>query len=645
MKYPANKMWIVGALLACAAPCALAQSIDAKVASMALSSGQRIDGFIVHYKPGMAPNGAAAAQDIYAASSSLMRSSTAMSAIQTNALRTAGFSFKRKTSVGGYVVRASKALDGPSAMALMREAAANPAVESIEPDVRLYPFRDYRLEDVSTGTPNDPNFSYQWHFRAGDGTPETIGRDTQAFANKGGSNAAKAWSLSQGEGVVVAVIDTGATSHPDLDTSLTDQSYDFISDALVSGRATDGRAKGAWDLGDWTTDSKYLASNGGCVDNVAILPEPSSWHGTHVMGNIAELTDNGVGMAGVAGKARVLPIRALGHCGGSTSDIADAIVWAAGGHVDGLDDNAFPAQVINMSLGGEGACSASTDLGKAINTAMSLGATVIVAAGNSAQDASTTSPANCPGVVTVASNGITGKPAFYSNYGANVSLSAPGGGVYPNDASTGTPVAAGFAWSAINAGTTVPEGPTYGSMAGTSQATPEVAGAAALMIAARKKAGLPVLTPNLVKDYLTSTTRGFPQSNGQSYGIGILDTFAAVTKALDPNSSPAQSAIPLVNGVVVRRDVGYNASEIVYKFVVPAKTRVATFRTMGGSGDVSLVVGKDTVPVTTTGPYSSAHVGNNESVTISAPAAGTYYMRVTGIGPTTSFSVVAMTVQ
>lgn len=121
-------------------------------------------------------------------------------------------------------------------------------------------------------------------------------------------------------------------------------------------------------------------------------------------------------------------------------------------------------------------------------------------------------------------------------------------------------------------------------MAGTSQATPEVAGAAALMIAARKKAGLPVLTPNLVKDYLTSTTRGFPQSNGQSYGIGILDTFAAVTKALDPNSSPAQSAIPLVNGVVVRRDVGYNASEIVYKFVVPAKTRVATFRTMGERG-------------------------------------------------------------
>ncbi len=645
MKHLVKNKWIFGALLASMAPCALGQTVDAKVASVTLPSGQRIDGFIVHYKAGMAPAGNAAAQDISAAGSSLARSSTAGSSVLANAFRTSGFSFKRKTAVGGYVVRASKALDGPAAEALMREAAANPAVESIEPDIRLYPFRDYRLQDATSGAPNDPNFSYQWHFRAGDGTTETIGRDTQAFANKGGSNAVKAWSLSQGDGVVVAVIDTGATAHPDLDTSLTDQSYDFISDAFVSGRSADGRARGAWDLGDWTTDSKYLAANGGCVDNSQIPPEASSWHGTHVMGNIAELTDNGVGMAGVAGKAKVLPIRALGHCGGSTSDIADAVVWAAGGHVDGLDDNAFPAQVINMSLGGGGACSATTDLGKAINTAMSLGVSVIVAAGNSGEDASNTSPANCPGVVTVASNGITGKPAFYSNYGSNVTLSAPGGGVFPNDASSGTPVAAGFAWSAINAGETVPAAPTYGSMAGTSQATPEVAGAAALMIAARKKAGLPALTPNQVKDYLTSTTRGFPQSNGQSYGVGILDTYAAVTKALDPNSSPSQSAIPLVSGVVVRREAGYNASEIIYKFVVPASARVATFRTMGGSGDVSLVVGKDTVPVTTTGAYSSAHTGNNESVTISAPAAGTYYMRVTGITPTTSFSVMAMSVQ
>lgn len=632
--------WLCGAALCFSAAGAAAQTVDTslKVASIPLTTNDRIGGFIVHYKAGTRSPSAAAVQAFTAARSLVAATPGTMS---TNALRTASFRFARATASGGMVVRPGKPLDGTAAMALMKQVAANPSVESVEPDVLLRAFRDVRPADATTGTPNDPNFSYQWHFRAGDGTMEKIGNDTQSFANYGGSNAVKAWSLSQGDGVVVAVLDTGATQHPDLDNSLTDQSYDFISDAFISGRAADGRAKGAWDQGDWTTGSTYLASNGGCVDNVAVMPEDSSWHGTHVMGNVAELTDNGVGMAGVAYKARVLPVRVLGHCGGLTSDIADAVVWAAGGHVDGVDDNPHPAQVINMSLGGGGVCNASTDVGKAIATAIDRGVTVVVAAGNDGQDAGTTSPASCPGVITVASNGITGKPAFYSNYGSVVTLSAPGGGAYANDASSGTLVAAGFAWSAINSGSTVPSTPTYGSMAGTSQATPEVAGAVALMISARAKAGLAALTPGQVKTYLARTARAFPQQPSQSYGAGILDTYAAVQRAMVV-SDPSADALALTNGVPLKYQGDGTMSEVLFKLVVPATSRGLTLRTLGGSGDVTLLVRKDTPPSVGSAQYTSAHVGNNESVTINNAAAGTYYMLVTGVAGGTTFSAMGL---
>lgn len=632
---------LLGAALCLTAAATQAQTtvdVGGKIASLPLTTHDRVDGFIVHYKPGAKSVPVKAVQAFMAARSVV---SSRSASATTHAVPLASFHFARMTASGGVVIHPGKALDGKSALELMKQVAADPSVQSVEPDVRMYPFRDLRAADATMGTPDDPSFSYQWHFRAGDGTMEKIGNDTQAFANDGGSNAAKAWSLSQGDGVVVAVIDTGATQHPDLDTSLADDSYDFISDAFVSGRSTDGRAKGAWDLGDWTTGDTYLASNGGCVDNVNVSPESSSWHGTHVMGNVAELTDNGVGMAGVAYKARVLPIRALGHCGGSTSDIADAVVWAAGGHVDGLDDNPHPAQVINLSLGGSGQCNASTDMGRAIAAAIDRGATVVVAAGNSAQDASSTSPANCPGVITVAANGITGKPAFYSNYGSVVTLSAPGGGGYANDASSGTLVAAGFAWSAINSGDTVPATPTYGAMAGTSQATPEVAGAVALMISARQEAGLPVLSPGQIKTYLARTVRAFPQKPSLAYGAGILDTYAAVSRAMAV-SDPSVDALPLANGVATKYQGDGTVSEVLFKFVVPSPVRALTLRTFGGSGDVTLLVSKDAAPAVGSAQYTSAHTGNNESVTLTNAAAGTYYLLATNVTSGTTFSAMGL---
>ncbi len=82
------------------------------------------------------------------------------------------------------------------------------------------------------------------------------------------------------------------------------------------------------------------------------IAEPSSWHGTHVAGTIGAIGNNGMGVAGINWVSQIVPVRVLGKCGGYVSDIADGIVWASGGTVTGLPDNANPARVLNLSLGG-----------------------------------------------------------------------------------------------------------------------------------------------------------------------------------------------------------------------------------------------------------------------------------------------------
>ena len=131
-----------------------------------------------------------------------------------------------------------------------------------------------------------------------------------------------------------------------------------------------------------------------------------------------------MGIVGVADLARVQPVRVLGRCGGRTSDIADAIIWAAGGHVDGVPDNAYPAKIINMSIGTVTQCPAAYQ--RAINIARSKGAIVVAAAGNGNTEASKYAPANCMGVITVGATTKAGTRASFSNYGTRVNISAPG---------------------------------------------------------------------------------------------------------------------------------------------------------------------------------------------------------------------------
>ena len=390
----------------------------------------------------------------------------------------------RATATGANVLQLSRTMSLAEARQLAAELKARDAsVDYAEPDRIM----------TAMAVPNDPSYSQQWDL----------------YEAAGGINVTGAWDRSTGSGINVAVIDTGYRPHADLSGQIL-QGYDFIASTSIANDGN-GRDSDASDPGDWTPA-------GSCSAGVPGQDQASSWHGTHVAGTIAARTNNGAGIAGIAYNAKIVPARVLGRCGGYTSDIADAIVWASGGSVNGVPANANKARVLNLSLGGSGACDTTTQ--SAINSARSRGAVVVVAAGNSNVDAANSSPANCAGVIAVAAVGRSGGKASYSNYGSVVDVAAPGG-----DNGAGI-------LSTLNSGTSTPAADSYAYYMGTSMATPHVAGVAALMLAAN-----PNLTPDQVEATLKSTARAFPAAcNG--CGAGIVDAQAAVNAALAGTGSP-----------------------------------------------------------------------------------------------------------
>lgn len=389
----------------------------------------------------------------------------------------------------------------PSALPLDRMAAIASALEA-DPLVRYAdPVRRARAMRV----PNDPLFAQQWAL-------------TDELA---GIGAPAAWDLQTGDAsITVAVVDTGVLPHPDLDGRLL-PGYDFISDP-GNARDGDGRDGNARDEGDWR-------SPGDCGDPFG---EPSSWHGTIVAGLIGANADNGVGIAGVDWHARILPVRVLGKCGGAFDDILAGMLWASGVPIAGVPANPTPAKVINLSLGGEGACDGAIQ--EAVDDALAQGSVVVVAAGNSAEDATSFAPASCSGVVTVGAVARGGDRSSYSNFGNRIDISAPGGD-FPAD---------GLMVSTGDEGATTPTNPSYVHAAGTSLSAPLVTGTVSLMLARN-----PLLTPGRTLGILQGTARGYPvgtSCQAGACGAGILDTGLAVASTIPGSQTPPPNAVTVV---------------------------------------------------------------------------------------------------
>jgi serine protease len=392
----------------------------------------------------------------------------------------------RATSGGARVLRTAKRLGAADAAKLLASLRADPAVAYAEPDSLL---------QAKAADPNDTYFEFQWNLSE----------------QPGGMRVTRAWDVTRGSGEVVAVVDTGITSHVDLDANVL-PGYDMINDPDNS-RDGDGRDPNPNDEGDWT-------DIGQCADGTPQMA--SSWHGTHVAGIIAAVAGNAEGIAGIAPQAKILPVRVLGPCGGRTSDIADALVWASGGHVDGVPDNANPARVINLSLGGTEACSQAFQ--DAINTANGMGAAVVTAAGNESVQAATSSPGNCQNVINVAASGPSGALAPYSNFGSAVDLTAPGGDMTPGPGVTADSGVPGGILSTLNDGPTTVGPEAYYFAEGTSAAAPHVSAAAALLMAQMG----PGATPAAVEARLKRTARPVPGGCTPGCGAGLADAAAAV---------------------------------------------------------------------------------------------------------------------
>ncbi|MDX3451064.1 S8 family serine peptidase [Streptomyces sp. ME02-8801-2C] len=383
--------------------------------------------------------------------------------------------FQRRLGTGAALVDLGEELSKTDVADVIAEYQADPQVAYVVPDRLKKPMAD----------PNDTEYAKQWDL----------------FESTAGMRVPGAWTTSTGTGVTVAVIDTGYVTHSDVAANIVG-GYDFISDTAVSVDGN-GRDSNPADPGDWYAAGECEQTEG----------SDSSWHGTHVAGTIAAVANNSKGVAGIAYNAKISPVRALGKCGGYDSDIIDAITWASGGTVSGVPANTNVAKVINMSLGGGGACSAATQ--SAITGAVNRGTTVVVAAGNENANASTSNPANCNNVITVGATGRTGARASYSNYGSVVDISAPGG-----EMSTGT---ANGILSTLNSGTKTPGTESYAYYQGTSMATPHIAGLVALMKSANSS-----LTPAQIETAIKSNARALPVSCSLGCGAGLADATKTV---------------------------------------------------------------------------------------------------------------------
>jgi len=397
------------------------------------------------------------------AGATLAPRSLELGALGTTSLSDTG----RRTSGGEKILR----LNSVGARAADTGALKDGTLEAVEqlkqrPDVE-YAHPNYIFR-MFANSPDDVCYTQhkQWSLLNNGAGPDE---------SPGGINMPKAWLRGHGsQQITVSVVDTGIVAqHADLNKSNLINGYSFVSP---------NRGSNPTDSGDGT-----------------------HYHGTHVASVIGAVSsNNGKGMAGINWAVHVQPVRVLGAGGnGSFTDIADGLRWAAGLPVPGAPNNANPAKVINMSLGGAINCSEVQGMQVAIDDVTAKGALVIVAAGNDADDAGGYTPAGCRNVLAVSASGPTGALAPYSNFGSAVGILAPGGD------------------------TSLPDGGVLGAVdqnafsfyQGTSMATPHVAGVAALVLSR-----FPQLSPTQLAERIKSNAiPRSPMQCLQPCGSGLLN--------------------------------------------------------------------------------------------------------------------------
>jgi serine protease len=333
----------------------------------------------------------------------------------------------------------------------------NPNVEYAEPNVMVY----------ALFQPNDPFFPNQWH----------LDNNTS-----GGINIKAAWDIQKGDPVViVAVIDTGIA-------------YELY-----------GSFRKAPDFANTTFVPGY-----NFVNNTTHANDDNS-HGTHVAGTIAQSTNNGLGVAGVAFNAALMPVKVLDKNGsGTATNVANGIYFAAD----------HGAKVINLSLGSS---QASLTIKNALAYAYSKGVTIVCAAGN---EFNSGNPPSYPAAfdeycIAVGATRFDETRSYYSSTGSYLDIAAPGGDTSVNQSGDG--YADGILQQTFNPNTKNPADFGYWFFQGTSMATPHVAGVAALLISKG------TMGPDNVRAALQSTAKDKgPPGWDPEYGAGIVNALAAL---------------------------------------------------------------------------------------------------------------------
>jgi serine protease len=370
----------------------------------------------------------------------------------------------------------------------------------------------------------------------------------------------------------VAVIDTGITTHPDLDSTSTAPQilpgYDFITSTTAAGDSN-ARDNDPTDTGDF-------------CGSVA-----STWHGTRIAGLIAAHTNNSVGVAGIHWAGRVLPVRVAGRCGALLSDLIDGMRWAAGLSVDGVPANANPARVINVSFGSTNACDSAYQ--SAIDEIRSQKQGVVIAAAGNEHTAPTR-PANCNNVIGVGALNRDGFKSTYSNFGSQLVVSTVGGdpgsqgnwGTALSDAGRISLADSGILTTSNDGETTVGD-PSYEQVFGTSFSAPLVSGTVSLMLG---------INPNLTADQIVQglqlsarkhVTSAFIQScsdanpgrcicTTSTCGAGILDADQALAYAAAPTTYTRPASLDTIVSVDnddVKNAVAFKSTDLAANTTTP----------------------------------------------------------------------------